>query len=89
MKGGDHQDRCGGSRVQSAYKGGHHLYRHHHTNPQHHDQHHRGPHSVRSYHHVIMIQIHNIICLFKVLDQSVGKFVPYIFMEWANLRLNR
>jgi len=25
----------------------------------------------------------------EVLDQSLGKFVPYIFMEWANLRLNR
>ena len=24
-----------------------------------------------------------------VLDRSTGKFVPYIFMEWANLRLNR
>jgi len=25
----------------------------------------------------------------EILDQSTGKFVPYIFMEWANLRLNR
>ena len=24
-----------------------------------------------------------------ILDQSSGKYVPYIFMEWANLRLNR
>ena len=25
----------------------------------------------------------------QILDQSTGKYVPYIFMEWANLRLNR
>jgi len=25
----------------------------------------------------------------EILDQSTGKYVPYIFMEWANLRLNR
>jgi hypothetical protein len=25
----------------------------------------------------------------SILDQSAGKYVPYIFMEWANLRLNR
>jgi len=25
----------------------------------------------------------------QILNQSTGKYVPYIFMEWANLRLNR
>ena len=25
----------------------------------------------------------------EILNRSTGKYVPYIFMEWANLRLNR
>jgi hypothetical protein len=25
----------------------------------------------------------------RVLDGSLGKFIPYIFMEWGILRLNR